>query len=226
MVSALKFRVVAVEYEENDDECEGKYHEDPVDLDQNISSIDDCENYCENNVKISDVIDFIPPDGETRNKVKANALSKLRPQGIEIWDMLEESVKANIIDSLKRKKVIDVELELPEEVDPQIWKDVHLATQKKIVGQSYAIRPQGFDPERWESMNERDRQHISHDQKMINEKSPGWLPAWFIEEVILTKNKSKSSYLKWWLQRITYKSRVVIFSLLVIIISLKSQKQV
>jgi hypothetical protein len=215
MVSALKFRVVAVEYDEHDDECEGKYREDPVDdipvKTQNISSKDDYENYCKNNVEISEVINFIPPDGETRNKVKANALSTLRPQGIEIWDILEESVKANIIDSLKRKKVIDVKLELPEEVDPQIWKDVYLATQKKIVGQSYATRPQGFDPELGESMNEIDRQHIRHDQKMINDKSPVWLPAWFIEDVVPTNNRSKRWHHKWWLQRITCKSRVVNF---------------
>mmetsp|Transcript_16086 Transcript_16086/g.15440 ORF Transcript_16086/g.15440 Transcript_16086/m.15440 type:complete len:390 (-) Transcript_16086:94-1263(-) len=213
MVSALKFRVVAVEYDEHDDECEGKYREGPVDLDQNISSKIDYENYCKDNADISEVIDFEiwdALDEETRNKVKA---IKLRPQGIEkdFWDILEESVKANIIDSLKRKKVIDVKLERPEEVDPQIWKDVHLATQKKIVGQLYAIRPQGFDPELWENMNERDKQHICLDQKMINDESPVWLPAWFIEEVVPTKNWSKRWYLKWWLQRITYKSRVVNF---------------
>jgi hypothetical protein len=210
MVSALKSRVMAVD---NDDECKGKYREDPVFLDQNNSSKNDYENYCKNNLEISEVIDFEiweALDGETRNKVKA---VKLRPQGIEkdFWDILEESVKSNIIDSLKRKKVIDVKLERPEEVDPQIWKDVYLATQKKIVGQLYAIRPQGFDPELWESMNERDRQHIRHDQKMINDESPVWLPDWFIEEVVPTKNRSKRSYLKWWLQRITYKSRVVNF---------------
>jgi hypothetical protein len=41
MVSALKSRVVAVDYNEYDNECEGKYFEDPVDLDRNISSKND-----------------------------------------------------------------------------------------------------------------------------------------------------------------------------------------
>jgi hypothetical protein len=193
-MSAFKFGAKAVKYDERDDECEGKYREDPVDdipvETQNISSIDDYENYRINNVEISEVIDlevWNSLDGETRNKVEANALSNLRPQGIEkyYWDILEGSVKANIIDSLKRNNVIDVKLGSPE----------------KIVGQSYATRPRGFDPELGESMKS-----IRHVQK-----SPVCLPAWFVEEVVPTNNRSKRWYLKWWLQRITYKSRVVNF---------------
>mmetsp|Transcript_16078 Transcript_16078/g.15429 ORF Transcript_16078/g.15429 Transcript_16078/m.15429 type:complete len:361 (-) Transcript_16078:151-1233(-) len=184
MVATLTSKVMAVD---NDDECEGKYREGPVDLDQNISSKIDYENYCKDNADISEVIDFEiwdALDEETRNKVKA---IKLRPQGIEkyYWDILEGSVKANIIDSLKRKNVIDVKLGSPE----------------KVVGQSYATRPRGFDPELGESMKS-----IRHDQK-----SPVCLPLWFIEEVVPTNNRSKRWYLKWWLQRITYKSRVVNF---------------
>eukprot|EP00596_Hydrurales_sp_CCMP1899_P007378 CAMPEP_0119051224 /NCGR_PEP_ID=MMETSP1177-20130426/72912_1 /TAXON_ID=2985 /ORGANISM="Ochromonas sp, Strain CCMP1899" /LENGTH=202 /DNA_ID=CAMNT_0007030355 /DNA_START=242 /DNA_END=848 /DNA_ORIENTATION=- len=161
------FGARAVEYDEHDDECKEKYREDPVDdipvetQNISISSIDDYENYRSNNVEISEVIDlevWDSLDGETRNKVEANALSTLRPQGIEkdFWDTLEESVKATIIDSLKRKKIIDVKLESPEEVDPKHKR-----------------------------------------QKMIIDESPVCLPAWFIKEVVPTKNRSKRSYLKW-----------------------------
>jgi hypothetical protein len=156
-------------------------------------------------------------DERSKNMLRDSALSNQRPQGIEkdFWDTLDERVRTDIIFCLSKDKQIrcNVKAERPEEVDPQIWQDIDMETQKKIVNQLYAIRPPGFDPELWENMNERNRQRIAYDQKIANDakKEVGCLPAWFIKEVVPTGKRSKRSYLLWWLQRITYKSRVVSF---------------
>lgn len=85
-------------------------------------------------------------DLKTKNRLKTKVLSMLRPQGIEqvFWDQLSESVKTDIINSLKvskqKQRKIDVKPERPEEVDPNLWKDIHLSTQQMIIGQLHAMR--------------------------------------------------------------------------------------
>jgi hypothetical protein len=222
MISVLKTKIVPV----NRIEDYGKYREDESKDSLSKDSLSKDVTY-DDIPGLSEVIDrelWSLLDETTKDNLKATALSNLRPQGIEkdFWDMLDESVKANIIDSLRENKIkmFDAKSERPEEVDPRIWEDICQSTQKKIVNQLYAIRPLGFDPELWENMNERNRQSIAHDQKVSNDikqqfhLEEAWLPAWFIKEVVPTGKRSKRSYLLWWLQRITYKSRVVNFFLI------------
>jgi hypothetical protein len=211
MILSLKTKIVAVA---SDVDGEGKYF--PDQSQNNISN----DIMYEETPGLSEVIErdlWNSLDEKYKHMLRAK-LSNLRPNGIEkeFWKTLEDSEKTDIIYSLNKNEAtkVVVKLERPEEIDPEIWEDIHMETRKKIVSQLYTIRPHGFDPELWENLNEKNRQAIAYDQKLSNERKDlekAWLPVWFIEEVKPKGNRSKRSYFLWWMQRITYKSRVVNF---------------
>ena len=177
---------------------------------------------------ISDVIDLAiweALDGPTQGNIRAYVLHKARPEGIDsdLWAELSPEDKSKIL----RCKIIKMEIEQPDEIDPATWVKLNISTQSAIISKMFNMRPPGFDVNLWDGLNDLTKRHITDDLRnhKCNTKSMReveyktacrFLP-WHLYEFItreVTKRwkaaEKKNSY-RWWMQRLTLNSRVLTF---------------
>lgn len=153
---------------------------------------------------------------------------KIRPDGIgiELWAELSSVDKDDIIQNAGK---IGAELDQPDEIDIATWKKLTPSTRNAIMEKMYTLRPKGFDPSLWDSLNDVTKQHITNDirlyarrslaerkaEYLLNSNSRGWIPwkvyRWMTREPYSRQKLPQKSFIRWWIQRLTINSRVLTF---------------
>lgn len=178
---------------------------------------------------ISDVVDqdiWEALNDSTRNNIATVVLAKLKPDGIEssLWTELSNFDKLHIINS---KLTSQTQCGRPDEVSSKTWSKFSTRTKIEVHGKLYCLRPPGFDFHLWKGLGEQTQQHVLSDlnrhgsrshveMRMEYKKSsycclPWQIYHWITREPPGDNLLAKQSNIRWWLQRVTIKSRILTF---------------
>lgn len=168
----------------------------------------------------------------TQSNIKQIVKKKIRPDGIDIdlWAELSSEDKDDIIENAGKH---GTELDQPEEIDITTWKKLTPSTRNAIMDKMYTLRPKGFDPSLWDSLNDVTKQHITNDIRLYARRSvaeikeeylsssKGWISGWvswrlyrwMTREPFSREKLPQKSFVRWWIQRLTINSRVLTFFL-------------
>jgi hypothetical protein len=163
---------------------------------------------------------------QTQTNIKEVIKKKIRPDGIDIdlWAELSLVDKDDIIQNAHK---CGNEFDQPEEIDITTWKKLTPSTRNAIMDKMYTLRPKGFDPSLWDSLNDVTKQHITNDirsygRRSISEKKAeyvantnGWISwglyRWMTREPYSRERLPQKRFVRWWIQRLTINSRVLTF---------------
>lgn len=178
---------------------------------------------------ISDVVDqdiWEALNDTTKNNITAVVLGKLRPDGVDLslWTELSDIDKLHIINSKINNQL---KCTRPDEVSFKTWSKFSARTKTEVHGKLHCLRPRGFDHELWDGLSEQNQQHVAIDinryslrsnaeMKMEYRKSsycclPWQVYSWITREPPGSNLLAKQGHLRWWLQRLTIKSRILTF---------------
>jgi hypothetical protein len=178
---------------------------------------------------ISDVMDqdiWEALNDSTKNNITTVVLAKLKPDGIEnsLWVELSHFDKLNIINSKLSSRA---QCGRPDEVSSKTWSKFSTRTKIEVHGKLHCLRPPGFDLDLWKGLGEQTQRHVSNDlirhssrsrveMRMEYKKSsycclPFQIYHWITQEPPGDNLLAKQGHLRWWLQRVTIKSRILTF---------------
>jgi predicted Fe-S protein YdhL (DUF1289 family) len=163
---------------------------------------------------------------QTQTNIKEVIKKKIRPDGIDVdlWAELSLVDKDDIIQNAGKT---EIEFDQPEEIDITTWKKLTPSTRNAIMDKMYTLRPKGFDPSLWDSLNDVTKQHITNDirsygRRSLSEKkaefiasSKGWISwglyRWMTREPYSREKLPLKRFVRWWIQRLSINSRVLTF---------------
>ena len=220
-------RIFAEAKQGTDMDIEGQALYDLTTISQRANSVEDEKSQKShkfsdfNEVGISDVIDkaiWLQLGERTKNNIRKFVEAKNRPCTIDsdLWAELDSEDKAIIIQKNNGQKN---ELERPEEINGSTWERLNDTTRKAIVDRLYILRPPGFDSTLWDGMSDMTKKCIADDlfdtlevaeskkKEIYRRQSLGFINGRIDNYV----NNEASSTARWWLLRMTVRSRVVTF---------------
>lgn len=178
---------------------------------------------------ISDVVDqdiWDELNNVTKNNIAAVVLAKFKPDCIDdsLWVELSPYDKLNIINAKLSSRF---QHGRPDEVSSKTWTKFSTRTKIEVHGKLHCLRPSGFDVDLWKGLTEQTKQHVSTDLNRYSSRSdvemrreykkssycclPFEIYHWITREPPGDNLLAKQGHIRWWLQRVTIKSRILTF---------------
>ena len=170
---------------------------------------------------ISNVIDratWISLDQQTKNNIRDYVDAKNPPNSVDkhLWAELSPDDKAHVIEKKSTQKST---LERPEEICDNTWSKLNINTKIAIIDKLHNLRPPGFDSTLWMSLSDLTKKSITddlygHTVKSQSEKTLKLQSHFFgciTSKIDTYLYNHLSTTHRWWLLRVTSRSRVLTF---------------